>query len=359
MRSLEPHADTYTIPAANASDAGSYSVRISNSCSQIDSDAATLGLLAKPSILVQPAGQTVCDGSPVTFSVQASDSEPLAYQWSKDGIEIFGATSDTYTIPVADAGARGSYSVRVSNSCSQIVSDSAVLDVSSKPQIKNQSLFETTVRDGQSMMGTPPSVSIQPSSQTACQGSAITLIVEAEGAEPMYYQWMKDGQNIPGAVSGALTITDITAEQAGEYNLVAANCCGSAESNIIRLNIEEPLKLVVIEPKCQIVREGESATFEIKDLKGGPFSYQWEKNAQLIPGANSATYIIQNVSIEDAGGYRLIVSNSCCSIKSNMVVLKVTEAAPRCVCPTPPKPPKNFINYTDYQNIEMGCLPFA
>ena len=125
------------------------------------------------------------------------------------------------------------------------------------------------------------------------------------------------------------------------------------------MNVEEPLKLVVIEPKCQIVREGESATFEIEDLKGGPFSYQWEKNAQLIPGANSATYIIQNVSIDDAGGYRLIVSNSCCSIKSNMVVLKVTEAASRRVCPTPPKPPNNFINYTDYQNIEMSCQPFA
>ena len=129
--------------------------------------------------------------------------------------------------------------------------------------------------------------------------------------------------------------------------------CGSGRED--HLNVEEPLKLVVIEPKCQIVREGESATFEIKDLKGGSFSYQWEKNAQLIPGANSATYIIQNVSIEDAGGYRLIVSNSCCSIKSNMVVLKVTEAALRCVCPTPPKPPKNFTNYTDYQNIGMGA----
>ena len=105
-------ADTYTISAANSSDIGSYSVRVSNSCSQIDSDAATLGLLAKPSILVQPAGQIVCDGSPVTFSVQASDSEPLAYQWMKDGIDIYGAVADTYTISAANSSDIGSYSVR-------------------------------------------------------------------------------------------------------------------------------------------------------------------------------------------------------------------------------------------------------
>ena len=50
-----------------------------------------------PTITPHPAGQTVSIGGSATFSVAASGAPPLAYQWQRDGVDIAGATSSTYT----------------------------------------------------------------------------------------------------------------------------------------------------------------------------------------------------------------------------------------------------------------------
>src|ERR1017187_6948686 len=52
-----------------------------------------------PSITTQPASQTVTAGLAATFSVTASGTAPLSYQWWRNGTAISGATSASYTIP--------------------------------------------------------------------------------------------------------------------------------------------------------------------------------------------------------------------------------------------------------------------
>ncbi|MCX8518313.1 MAG: immunoglobulin domain-containing protein [Rhodoferax sp.] len=72
-----------------------------------------------PGITSQPVGQSVVAGKTATFSVLATGSAPLAYQWKKNGADISGATNSTYTTPAtsdADIGAVLTYSVVVSNS---------------------------------------------------------------------------------------------------------------------------------------------------------------------------------------------------------------------------------------------------
>src|SRR2546422_5528 len=54
-----------------------------------------------PSITTQPANQTVTAGQAATFTVAATGTAPLTYQWNKNGTAITGATSSTYTTPVA------------------------------------------------------------------------------------------------------------------------------------------------------------------------------------------------------------------------------------------------------------------
>jgi glucose/arabinose dehydrogenase len=87
-----------------------------------------------PTILTQPADQTVAVGQPATFSVSASGTPPLTYQWQRDGLDIAGATSTSYTIASAqlvDNGAR--FRVRVSNVAGSPFSNEATLTVSSAP----------------------------------------------------------------------------------------------------------------------------------------------------------------------------------------------------------------------------------
>ncbi len=85
-----------------------------------------------PSITSQPANQSVAAGTAATFTVTASGTSPLSYQWRKNGANISGATSASYTTPAtatADNGA--TFSVVVSNSAGSATSNNATLTVTS------------------------------------------------------------------------------------------------------------------------------------------------------------------------------------------------------------------------------------
>jgi hypothetical protein len=82
----------------------------------------------------QPASQTVIAGQSATFSVSASGTAPLSYQWKKNGASIAGATSSSYTTPpttTADSGSQ--FSVLVSNSAGSVTSNPATLTVNPQP----------------------------------------------------------------------------------------------------------------------------------------------------------------------------------------------------------------------------------
>ncbi len=82
-----------------------------------------------PSISGQPAGATKTVGESVTFSVTASGTAPLSYQWRKNSSNITGATSSSYTILSVVTADAGSYDVVVSNSCGVTTSSTATLTV--------------------------------------------------------------------------------------------------------------------------------------------------------------------------------------------------------------------------------------
>ena len=101
---------------------GTYSVVVSNSAGSVTSANATLTVspaAVGPAITTQPASQSVTAGSGVTFSVTATGTAPLSYQWRKGGSNISGATSATYSMTNVQAADAGTYSVVVSNSAGQ------------------------------------------------------------------------------------------------------------------------------------------------------------------------------------------------------------------------------------------------
>jgi glucose/arabinose dehydrogenase/regulation of enolase protein 1 (concanavalin A-like superfamily) len=85
-----------------------------------------------PWISIQPQSQTAGVGRPVTFSLSASGATPRTYQWRRNGANISGATSSSYTIASVQASDNGaSFSCLVSNSFGSLLSNNAVLTVSS------------------------------------------------------------------------------------------------------------------------------------------------------------------------------------------------------------------------------------
>jgi len=83
-----------------------------------------------PTITTQPQSQTAAPGTMVTFSVTATGSTPLSYQWMENGTAIMGATSSSYTTPaVTVADNNSTFAAVVSNNSGSVTSNAATLTV--------------------------------------------------------------------------------------------------------------------------------------------------------------------------------------------------------------------------------------
>lgn len=87
-------------------------------------------MVTAPSITTQPGSQTVNVGQTATFSVTATGTAPLSYQWQKGGVAISGATSASYTTPATQASDSGAtFTVTVTNAAGSVSSSAATLTV--------------------------------------------------------------------------------------------------------------------------------------------------------------------------------------------------------------------------------------
>ncbi len=95
-----------------------------------------------PVIVAQPRSQAVSAGSAVTFSVSASSSLPLSYQWKRNGVDLPGATTAVLGLARASASDAGSYTVVVSTSAGSVTSAAAVLTLGAS-RLGNMSVRST------------------------------------------------------------------------------------------------------------------------------------------------------------------------------------------------------------------------
>ncbi len=120
-------AAAYNITSSLASDSGSYDVVVANSSGSVTSSVAVVLITnAIPSIISSPQNQTVSAGATATFSVTATGSIPLSYQWFRGSSPIGGATSSTYSLSGTAIGDSGSsFTVVVTNAYGSITSSPA------------------------------------------------------------------------------------------------------------------------------------------------------------------------------------------------------------------------------------------
>src|SRR5580704_9347795 len=157
-----------TAATATANSGETFSVAVSNSAGSATSSGATLTVnpaVIAPAINSNPTGQTVVAGKTATFSVVASGTAPMTYQWSTNGTAIGGATSASYTTAATTTANSGeTFGVAVSNSAGSATSSSAMLTVNPA--------------------AIPPTVTTNPVSQTVIAGKTATFSVVATGSAP-------------------------------------------------------------------------------------------------------------------------------------------------------------------------------
>lgn len=124
--------------------AGNYRVLITNPYGTEYSRAASLTVLipTSPTIATQPASRTAAVGADVSFSGTTSGgTQPLSYQWQKDGNPVAGATNLTMSLTNVQLADAGAYQMVVSNLLGTVTSAAATLTVTpSGPKIIGQSL---------------------------------------------------------------------------------------------------------------------------------------------------------------------------------------------------------------------------
>ena len=112
-----------------------------------------------PTITTQPANQTVTAGQTATFAVVAAGTAPLGYQWQKNGANITGATSASYTTATTTTADSGStFRVVVSNSAGTVTSSAATLTVNPAPAPAVQFLSPTPINFGNDVVGVKSSL---------------------------------------------------------------------------------------------------------------------------------------------------------------------------------------------------------
>jgi Tol biopolymer transport system component len=294
-----------TLTNVQLTQAGNYAVLVANAFGSIISSNAMLTVLAvPPSIITQPAYQTVQSGSTASLSVIAGGSLPLYYQWAFNGTNIVGATNPVLTLTNVQLTQAGNYAVLVTNAYGSVLSSNAFLAIG----------------------GIPPGISTQPTNWTTFVGGIASFSVTATGSLPLNYQWNFNGANISGATNPTLTLTNVQPAQAGNYAVLVTNAFGSIFSSNAKLTVLALAPSINIQPTNQMVFVAGSVTFSVTAGGIPPLNYQWNLNGTNLAGATNSTLTLTNVQWNQAGNYAVLVTNIFGSILSSNATLWVQYA---------------------------------
>ena len=255
-------------------------------------------------ITSQPSAFTTLSGSTATFTVIATGSAPISYQWFENGAAIANSNSSTYSFTTSAAQNGRVYSVRVSNPYGPSVdSNGAILTVNSVATITSQ-----------------------PQNATICVGSSATFAVVASGTAPLSYQWQGataldplNFSNIDGATSDS--VAGSATSNFRSVRVVVTNAYGSETSSAASLTVNTAPN-ITSQPTGS---NGEAVTMTV--IAPGATSYQWQifniatSTFDNIGGATSSSYAVLGNSSILAIRYRVVVSNSCGSTISNEAIV--------------------------------------
>ena len=142
------------------------------------------------------------------FLTASTTREPNTYQWFFKNRPVQGGNSAVLMLTNLRLTATGTYFLEVRNTLGAVRSQAVTLRVLRPARILNQ-----------------------PRGRSVASGKTLTLRTLASGSKPLFFQWLKDGQIIPGATLPKLVIPNATGTNAGTYSVTVSNSVSSAVSS--------------------------------------------------------------------------------------------------------------------------------
>ena len=207
----------------------SFRCHVTNSEGFIDTDIVSLSTTdapVAPSITQEPADQQIVNKTEfVSFSITATGTAPLSYQWFKDSVEINGATSNIYNLTSAILSDAGVYYCIVTNDIDIATSENSVLIVNEVAVV--------------------PTITISTVDPNVLETEIINFSSSVTGTEPITYQWYKNNEEILNAISPTYTTPSLSLEDdSAVYYCKASNIAlQNVQSNSITITVTEVVRI--------------------------------------------------------------------------------------------------------------------
>ncbi|MBI1224704.1 MAG: T9SS type A sorting domain-containing protein [Bacteroidetes bacterium] len=190
------------------------------------------------------------------------------------------------------------------------------IDLDSLPRIFN-STVDMGVFEFGSSAGSAPIVTQNPQSQSVCQGDGVTFSISATGAQPLTFQWYKNGNPITGASQNVYNIAAASQANAGNYTCKVTNATGNATSQVAVLSVNVPVVVGLDISASQMqICAGETITLTANPINGGAAPiFQWYLNGNAFGGSVQSFATDQ---VQDGDQFTCTLTSSEACVQNSM-----------------------------------------
>jgi hypothetical protein len=259
----------------------------------------TVGLSGSPPVITsQPQSRTNSTTTTATFSVGATGTDPLFYQWRHNNSNLDGATNSSLTVSQLQREDAGEYSVVVFNRAGSAESSVVLLVVRAGPSI--------TTQPGTVSIRVPPDTLANPTNRATFAVGAVTY------NPPLRFQWYFNNIPLSDATNSTYSFTNVTLANQGQYVAEVTDSVGpmlSSPASLLAL-VTPTLTLM---PIPQSVATGAVVSFSAA-AAGSPLPFTWEwrrgsaTNQVTVGNERSSFYTFLNTNpVGSVQLYRVLV----------------------------------------------------
>ena len=298
---------SYTTTAIVNGDQFSVSMTSNASCISKTTDTSNVIIITVnptliPAVTVTASATTVCPGTSIIFTpTPTNGGTSPSYQWQKNGTNIAGASTSSYSTTTAANGDKFSVVMTSNATCASPLT-------ATSPQVTI--IVNPTVT---------PSVIINASATTICSGTFVTFLpTPTNGGSGPFYQWKKNGTTIAGASTSSYSTSSIANGDQFSVSMMSNAACASPSTVVspaITMTVNPIVTpSVVISATATTICSGINVTFTATPTNGGTTpAYQWSKNGTNIASATNSTYATTAAANNDVFSVVLTSSDPCAS----------------------------------------------
>ena len=394
-----------TLTAVTTANAGNYTLVVTNVYGSATSGVATLTVTQPPLITIPPTNQTVQCGSNATFSVTATGTTPLNFQWSLDSAIISGATNTSllltnvhlpnHPVAVVVTNLYGSATSSVTLALQDTLAPVITLNGTNPFNVELGSAYAepgATAYDlcaGIAPVGISGAVNTNAASTntityTATDGNGntntATRTVIVHDTTPPTILWsftnlvLATGTNCNGTMtdvtgtnyilatdaSGTLTISQNPTNNAvlspGTNFVVTAvaDTSGNTSYSTNKILVQDQTPpVILLQPQSQTNFAGTTASFSVEATACTPLTFQWFSDNAALTARTNSTLTFSNVTSASVGSYFVVASANGGSTTSSVVSLMVNLISPSLALASSENPS----GFKDGLNFTAGLTP--